>query len=57
MKTIKFILFLEFIALFVCGACHLVAFFTKIEFPIFIYWIVTTIVLVCWQGLEAQKIN
>ena len=47
MKTIKFILFIEFIALFVCGACHLVAFFTKTEFPLSMYWIIPTFVLVC----------
>ena len=47
MYTIKFILFMEFIALFVCGAFHLVALVTKNEFPISIYWIIPTIVLVC----------
>ena len=47
METIKFILFIEFIALFVCGSCHLVTFFTKTEFPISMYLIIPTIVLVC----------
>lgn len=47
MKTIKFILFIEFVALFVCGACHLVAFFTKTGFPISMYWIIPSIVLIC----------
>jgi hypothetical protein len=47
METIKFILFIEFIALFVCGAYHLVALFTKTEFPISMYWIIPTIVLAC----------
>jgi hypothetical protein len=48
MKTIKFILLIEFIALFACGACHLLSFITGIEFPTSIYWIITTITLVCF---------
>ena len=48
MQTIKFIIFIELLALFVCGASHLLSSFIKgIEFSIKIYWIIPTIVLVC----------
>jgi len=47
METIKIILFIEFIVLFVCGAGQLVAFLTKTEYPISIYLIVHALVLVC----------
>jgi len=47
MQTIKSIFFIEFISLFCCGVCHLALFCTKTEFPLSMYWIMPTIVLVC----------
>ena len=47
METIKLSLFFEFIALFVCTACHLLAFIIKIEFPISMYFIIPSAALVC----------
>jgi hypothetical protein len=47
MKTIKFIVFIELIAMFVTGASHLVAYFTKQAFPLSVYPMMFGIVLVC----------
>lgn len=46
MEKIKFVLFIEFLALFVCGAAHLLSYLTKVEFPVSCYWIVPTIILI-----------
>lgn len=47
MDVLKFILFIEFIAMFVCGAMHLIVFFSRQDFLLEIYPIIAGIVLVC----------
>ena len=47
MNVFKFILFIEFIAMFVCGAMHLIMFFSRQDFPLEMYPIIAGIVLLC----------
>lgn len=47
MNALKFISFIEFIAMFVCGAMHLILFFSKQNFPLEIYPLIAGIVLIC----------
>ena len=48
MNVFKFILFIEFIAMFVCGAMHLIMFFSRQDFSLEMYPIIAGIVLVCY---------
>ena len=45
MKTLKFIVFIEMIVMFVTIIVHLFAFFTKQYFPILIYPIMLVLIL------------
>jgi len=47
MDKIKLLIFVEFIALFVCVALHLYAKINNQEFPIQTYLIIAIIVLIC----------
>ena len=46
MNVLKFILFIEFIAMFVCGSMHLILFFSRQKFPLEMYPFIAGIVLV-----------
>ena len=46
MNVLKFILFMEFMAMFVCGSMHLTLFFSKQKFPLEMYSLIAVIVLV-----------
>jgi hypothetical protein len=45
MYTIKFILFIEFIGMFVTATFHLIFFFLKQEFPLLMYPFIALVVL------------
>lgn len=47
MNVLKLIFFAEFIALFICGVLHLVAYLAKLEYPLSIYWTMPAIMLLC----------
>jgi len=47
MNVLKFILFIEFIAMFVCGSMHLILFFSRQKFPLEMYPLIAVIVLIC----------
>jgi hypothetical protein len=47
MNVLKFILFIEFLVMFVCGATHLTCFFIEQNFPLEIYPFIVGIVLIC----------
>jgi hypothetical protein len=47
METIKFIMFIEMIAMFVMGLSHLIAYFRKQDFPLLLYPVIFIIVLFC----------
>ena len=46
MNVLKFILFMEFIAMFMCGSTHLILFFSKQQFPLIMYPLLAGILLV-----------
>lgn len=46
-KFIKYIIFLEFLILLLCGITHLVLHLIGDEFPIQIYWIASIIIFGC----------
>ena len=46
MSKFKFVVFVEFIAIFVCGAMHLFMFLTEQEFSLLYYPLIAGIVLI-----------
>jgi hypothetical protein len=47
MNVLKFILFIEFIVMFVVAGAHLISLFTSEKFPVELYLIISIITLAC----------